>query len=517
MALALANRILETCTSPGTGAVTLLGAVTGYQAFSTGVGNGNTTYYCIADQTGANWEVGLGTYSTTGPTLTRTTPLAGSAATPVNFSSGTQNVFVMLPSEKAVYTDASDLVSGYNISGGSINGTPIGSTTADAGTFTTLEASANPTNTLSAVSISGTPNGATGGKTGVLGVGTNFTASDKNIMASFVYSVNDYTQIIVQNPNVGSSASADFVVNNDNTTGSGVYGDFGINSSAFSGSGSFALPNATYLYAQGGDLVVGTFGANLLRFVTNNSTTDAMSISTSGVVSLGTPLELTSGGTGETSAPAAFTNLFGFTSTGTAGGTTTLTNASSLYQVFTGTQAQTVQLPSTATLAAGWSFHIANNSTNILTVITSTSVSLTTVNPGSTTMVTALNTSGNTAADWELGITDFSVDARTVAQNAQTGNYTVTMTDIGKHIYHAAAAAAATYTIPANSATPFPIGTTLTFVNMSTNNVTISITTDTMYLAGTGTTGNRTLAIYGVATALKMTATTWIISGSALT
>lgn len=58
MALVLKDRVLETCTSPGTGTITLLGAVTGYQAFST-VGNGNTCYYAIADQNGANWEVGI--------------------------------------------------------------------------------------------------------------------------------------------------------------------------------------------------------------------------------------------------------------------------------------------------------------------------------------------------------------------------------------------------------------------------------------------------------------------------
>lgn len=101
MALALANRIRETCSSPSTGAVTLLGAVTGYQSFAI-VGNGNTTYYCIADQSGANWEVGIGTYTLSGTSLDRTTPLSGSAATPVNFSAGTQDVFVMMPAEKSV-------------------------------------------------------------------------------------------------------------------------------------------------------------------------------------------------------------------------------------------------------------------------------------------------------------------------------------------------------------------------------------------------------------------------------
>ena len=102
MSLVLADRVQETCTAPGTGSVSLLGAVTGFQTFSAAIGNGNTCYYTIADQSGANWEVGLGTYNTAGNTLARTTPLSGSAATPVNFSSGTQNVFVTYPAEIAV-------------------------------------------------------------------------------------------------------------------------------------------------------------------------------------------------------------------------------------------------------------------------------------------------------------------------------------------------------------------------------------------------------------------------------
>jgi hypothetical protein len=242
-----------------------------------------------------------------------------------------------------------------------------------------------------------------------------------------------------------------------------------------------------------------------------------MSISSAGAVTLGTPLGLASGGTGQTTAPAANAALTGFTTTATAGGTTTLTNTSSYYQIFTGTSAQTVQLPATSTLAQGWSFHIVNNSTNILTITTSTAVSLGTVSPGATVMATALTTSGNTAADWEYGWTDFAVDARQIPQNAQAGNYTLAMSDIGKHIYHASGAGAAVYTIPANSAVPFEIGTAFTFINLSTTAPTIAITTDTMYLAGTGTTGTRTLAQYGIATAIKITATNWIISGSGLT
>jgi hypothetical protein len=116
MALILSDRVKETCSSPGTGTVSLLGAQTGFQAFSTGVGNGNTCYYTIADQSGTHWEVGIGTYSSTGNTLTRTTPLSGSATTPVNFSSGTQDVFLTYPAEKSVNKDASGNVTGYNFS-----------------------------------------------------------------------------------------------------------------------------------------------------------------------------------------------------------------------------------------------------------------------------------------------------------------------------------------------------------------------------------------------------------------
>lgn len=76
---------------------------------------------------------------------------------------------------------------------------------------------------------------------------------------------------------------------------------------------------------------------------------------------------------------------------------------------------------------------------------------------------------------------------------------------------------ARTFTIPANGSVAYPIGTTLTFTNMTSQVVTIAITTDTMYLAGPGTTGSRSLAQYGVATALKIDTTTWIISGTALT
>jgi len=104
MALVLADRVQETTTTTGTGTVTLLGAVAGFQSFAA-VGNANTTYYTIAGQTGAEWETGIGTYTSSGTTLSRTTVLGSSnSGSLVNFSAGTKNVFVTYPATKAAAT-----------------------------------------------------------------------------------------------------------------------------------------------------------------------------------------------------------------------------------------------------------------------------------------------------------------------------------------------------------------------------------------------------------------------------
>ena len=123
----------------------------------------------------------------------------------------------------------------------------------------------------------------------------------------------------------------------------------------------------------------------------------------------GTALPLANGGTGATSAPAANAALFGYTSTATAAGTTTLTNTSSVYQLFTGATTQTITLPVTSTLTAGWTFHIVNNSTGNLTVQSSGLNAVCTVIPNTTAMVTCILITGTTAASWEFGFTDFGV------------------------------------------------------------------------------------------------------------
>ena len=110
-----------------------------------------------------------------------------------------------------------------------------------------------------------------------------------------------------------------------------------------------------------------------------------------------------------------------------------------------------------------------------------------------------------------------AVGFRNTPVNSQSTAYTLVLADAGKTILHPIADNnARTFTIPANSSVAYPVGTVVTFVNLI-NTVTIAITTDTMYLAGPGTTGSRTLAAYGVASAVKVASTTWVISGNGLT
>ena len=100
MALALYDRVQQTGTANTTVSFTLSGSVTGFQSFAV-IGNGNTTYYSAFDPSGS-WEVGVGTYSTTGPTLTRTTIISSSNAGAAVTFSGTVNVFVTQPAENTV-------------------------------------------------------------------------------------------------------------------------------------------------------------------------------------------------------------------------------------------------------------------------------------------------------------------------------------------------------------------------------------------------------------------------------
>jgi len=135
MALVLADRVKETTTTTGTSDFALGGAVSGFQTFSAGVGNSNTTYYAVA--LGANFEVGLGTLSADGLTLARTTVLQSSNSdTKVSFAAGSKDVFVTYPADKAVLTDATQTLTNKTLTSPTLTtpalGTPASGTLTNA-------------------------------------------------------------------------------------------------------------------------------------------------------------------------------------------------------------------------------------------------------------------------------------------------------------------------------------------------------------------------------------------------
>jgi hypothetical protein len=225
-------------------------------------------------------------------------------------------------------------------------------------------------------------------------------------------------------------------------------------------------------------------------------------------------LKVTKGGTGVGTSTGSGNNVLSTSPTlvtpvlGTPT-SVTLTNATGL-PISTGVSglgasvATFLATPSSANLAA------------VLTDETGSGASVFATSPTLVTPVLGTPTSG-TLSNCTVDGTD-AVGFRNIPQNSQSAAYTLVLADAGKHIFHPSGDAnARTYTIPANSSVAYPIGTAITFINMTAEAVTIAITTDTMYLSAAGTTGSRTLAQYGSATAIKMTSTTWLISGSGLT
>ena len=247
MALVLADRVQETTTTTGTGTVTLAGATTGYQSFAV-IGNGNTTFYTIADQGGANWEVGIGTYTSSGTTLSHDTVLASSnGGALVNFTAGTKTAFVTYPAEKSVNLDSAGNV---NIP----NQLVIENT---------------------ALTTSNTSN---------LVIGGPLSFTDTGIASNFVGDTDGYYQATIQNSSNGAAATAEFIAYNDTGTSTTNYAAMGINSSGYVGTGAINGPDHAYFVSGSTDIVVGTISNNSIHLVTNSSATDAMTLNGAGAV-----------------------------------------------------------------------------------------------------------------------------------------------------------------------------------------------------------------------------------------
>jgi hypothetical protein len=205
MPLVLADRVRETTTTTGTGTISLAGPVSGFQGFSTAIGNANTTYYTIVDAATGAWEVGLGTYTSSGSTLARTTVLSSSNSDAlVPFASGTKDVFVTQPAERAVYI----LGAGTGLAAGAAaftaNGVPYADSTSTLATSSNLTfngttLTANALTTTSTVTLSGgTANGVAylnGSKVLTTGSALVFDGTSLGVGAATPIAVSGYSVI----------------------------------------------------------------------------------------------------------------------------------------------------------------------------------------------------------------------------------------------------------------------------------------------------------------------------------
>jgi hypothetical protein len=268
---------------------------------------------------------------------------------------------------------------------------------------------------------------------------------------------------------------------------------------AFNGSGTYNLP-------AGNPVVTGT---TISSSTTNTTNSDIATALTNCITRDGQ------------STPSANLPMNAKKLTGLAAGTSAGDSVRYEQVVLTGAALGT---PTSGTLTNCTGYTYANLSGTVPTWNQNTTgtaanlTSATTLPSGTTLVAPVLGTpSSGTLSSCTVDGTN-GVGYINIPQNSQSAAYTLVAADAGKHIFHPSTDAnARTFTIPANGSVAYPIGTAISFVNMTSQVVSIAITTDTMYLAGTGTTGTRSLAQYGTATALKMTSTTWIISGAGLT
>lgn len=464
-------RVQQTSTSTGTGDITVSGSVAGFQLFSDEFSIGDTGHMAIVavDANGVptgDWETCDTTYSALN-TLTRGTFRDSSTGSRINFGPGTKRVFAYTIPAAAVgdsppsipapgqlwwdsnggtlyisYVDADGVQWVATNAGAAGAQGPAG--TVDVNTTTVVNPNVNPSVTAGGTAsartltfslpraptfaVNSVTTGAAGSAASITNVGTNgdislnFTIPRGDTgLTGAAATLDITTPVTVVNPNVNPSVS--------------VTGTSAARTLALSLPRAPAVSLGTVTTGAAGSSVsitnTGTNGDVVLNFtIPRGDTGAAGTINGTTITTLNGPLKgngsnvvagainlasevtgtlgLGNGGLGVTTAPAGYAALLGFTTVATAGATTTLTAASSVQQFFTGTQAQTVALPSTATLTAGWSYLITNNSTGVITVQTSTGVTIGTIPAGLAAMPTVVSTADNTAASWDWAYSQFS-------------------------------------------------------------------------------------------------------------
>jgi len=259
------------------------------------------------------------------------------------------------------------------------------------------------------------------------------------------------------------------------------------------------LADAVTVKNSSGTGIAVAAGKTMVMF---NNATDVVDVTNyASSMTLGTALSVASGGTGVT------------TSTGT--GAVVLSNTPTLVTPVLGVaSATTVNKVTFTAPATGSTLTIADGKT----LTASNSITIAGTDAKTLTVSNSLTLAGTDSTTMTFPTVSASVGYLNIPINSQSAAYTTVLADSGKTILHPSTDAnARTFTIDSNANVPYALGTAITFINMTSQVVTIAITSDTMYLAGLGTTGSRSLAQYGMATAVKLTSTTWIISGNGLT
>lgn len=414
MALALKDRVKETTTTTGTGTVTLAGAASGFQSFAA-VGDGNQTFYAIVDSASGAWEVGVGTYTASGTTLSRTTVVSSSnAGSLVNFGAGSKDVFVTYPSSRSVYLDAAgsavttlDIgtlgtstanITTANITSGTVSTTPTSGNDITNKTYVdTLAASGihfhQPVRVESPTALTATYNNGTAGVGATL---TNAGAQAALVIDGVTVSVADRVLIYTQSTQTQNgiyvvtdtgSGSTNWILTRSSDANTYV-----INSAAGLSEGS------TVFVQQGATGAGETYTCNTSGVITFGTTNITFAqISSAQIYSAGTGLSLSG-------------TQFSITNTGTAG---TYGSASSVPVITTNAQGQITSVTPTAIAITGAavSGNISGQAGSVANALTAG------------TYLTAAGTyDGSAARTFAVDATDANTASKVVARDA-SGNF----------------------------------------------------------------------------------------------